>query len=559
MSGFEVAGVVLGSIPIVVSALEFYIKGLGTMGRWRRFTVELNSLVLKLRTEEAKLQNVCEKLLRGIVDDDHIYAMLQDPLHPMWTEPKTVAHLRRRLWRHLKLFEENVKGMDQAMGEMRRKLGIGAHGKKHIKRIMFVLQQDEYQSLLRQLREGVSSLEDLVSGNMELEAARCRASQVKWYRLLQDLSTSIYEALRASVTCACPGLHDFGLRLMSQPTIITPLDEPSDIAEAQKFFLVLSYAATALATEANLWAAARLWNLLSLSPSSVRDADQPCTVGNAPTTNPGRNVGLTMLTPEGSQMSEPTQAAVAGVARELRLETIQNLCRSMRKSRKQGIWECCGHISDLSTPGKPRRYEVYPLGSPNSNGNWTPVSLASILGREGGKTLMLGDRIRLAWVITSSLLQLGETPWLPRAPSRNDIFLTQQDEVVYTADVFIMKKFPVSAVSGPTAGTMNVAALKALGVLLVELVLGQAIDRLHSEGSIFGQRGAASISDYDVSLGQLHRINTIVGPNYCSAVKRCINCEYFQSSLDFDDTTGKSVLVTVLDLLERDLKNVMGG
>lgn len=48
MSGFEVAGVVLGSIPIVVSALQFYIKGLGTMGRWRRFTLELESLVLKL-------------------------------------------------------------------------------------------------------------------------------------------------------------------------------------------------------------------------------------------------------------------------------------------------------------------------------------------------------------------------------------------------------------------------------------------------------------------------------------------------------------------------------
>lgn len=129
MSGFEVAGVLLGSIPIVVSALEFYIKGIGTMGRWRRFTLELESLVLKLGTEEAKLQNVYEKLLRDIVPDDQIEPMLVDPFGPLWTEPGTVARIRRRLWRHMKLFEENVRSMNIAMEDMKQKLNIGPDGK----------------------------------------------------------------------------------------------------------------------------------------------------------------------------------------------------------------------------------------------------------------------------------------------------------------------------------------------------------------------------------------------------------------------------------------------
>lgn len=132
MSGFEVAGIVLGSIPIVVSALEFYVKGVGTMGRWRRFTLELETLILKLETEEAKLQNVYEKLLRDIVSDDQIEPMLKDPFGLLWREPGTVARIRRKLWRHPKLFEENVRRMNEAMEEMKQKLNIGPDGKVSI-------------------------------------------------------------------------------------------------------------------------------------------------------------------------------------------------------------------------------------------------------------------------------------------------------------------------------------------------------------------------------------------------------------------------------------------
>ena len=153
--------------------------------------------------------------------------------------------------------------------------------KKQFKRVMFILQQDEYQNLLKRLREGVSSLEDLLSGNMELEPARCRGSQVTWYKLLRDLSASVYEALRSTVTCACPGFHDFGLRLMSQPTIITPNDDENEVVKSQKFHLVLSTASTTLASEANLWAASKIWNLMSLSLSTFACGDTITTIATA--------------------------------------------------------------------------------------------------------------------------------------------------------------------------------------------------------------------------------------------------------------------------------------
>lgn len=65
MSGFEVAEVVLGSSPFVISALEHYRDGLRAIRRWRKYEGELQSLIRNIETERAKLQDICEKLLVG--------------------------------------------------------------------------------------------------------------------------------------------------------------------------------------------------------------------------------------------------------------------------------------------------------------------------------------------------------------------------------------------------------------------------------------------------------------------------------------------------------------
>src|SRR5690348_11333638 len=60
MSGFEVAGIVLGSIPIIVTAIEAYIN---FMRDWGKVATELKSLNRQLTTERAKLYNVLDQLL----------------------------------------------------------------------------------------------------------------------------------------------------------------------------------------------------------------------------------------------------------------------------------------------------------------------------------------------------------------------------------------------------------------------------------------------------------------------------------------------------------------
>ena len=129
MSGFEVAGIVLGSVPILVSALQLYIKGASTLQKWRFYTRELKSLIRSLETEQTKLQNVCERLLVNIVPETNIEDMINDPFGPLWKDETTARKIHERLWRSAKVFKDNVLDMNEAVEEIKEKLSLGPDGK----------------------------------------------------------------------------------------------------------------------------------------------------------------------------------------------------------------------------------------------------------------------------------------------------------------------------------------------------------------------------------------------------------------------------------------------
>ncbi len=81
MSGFEIAGIVLGSFPLLVTALEAYIN---FMKDWGKIPSEMNSLHRQLTTEQVNLHNVLERLLGDMVPQRDVEPMLEDPMGPLW-------------------------------------------------------------------------------------------------------------------------------------------------------------------------------------------------------------------------------------------------------------------------------------------------------------------------------------------------------------------------------------------------------------------------------------------------------------------------------------------
>ena len=130
MSGFEVAGIVLGSIPILVSALQIHAKVVksGALYRWRFYTRELKSLTRDLEVEHVRLMTVFEKLLSDIVPDEQIDAMINNPFGPLWKDRHAAERIRKRLGRSMDSFEKVVQDMQETMEEIGKMLGLGPDG-----------------------------------------------------------------------------------------------------------------------------------------------------------------------------------------------------------------------------------------------------------------------------------------------------------------------------------------------------------------------------------------------------------------------------------------------
>ena len=123
MSGFEVAGVVLGVLPLAIKAAKAYMDILSSMKDAKR---NLKALVHDLETEQIRLETTCEVLLDGIVPHLVIDRLVRAPLGPEWALYSD--QLRLRLWTTSIKFEEQVSEMLGAVKELQAKLCMEADG-----------------------------------------------------------------------------------------------------------------------------------------------------------------------------------------------------------------------------------------------------------------------------------------------------------------------------------------------------------------------------------------------------------------------------------------------
>ena len=150
MSGIEIAGLILGALPIVISGIEHYAEGVATLGRFRRYQGELRMLINILSTEQMKLKNMCERLLLGVAPRDGIDAMTGDPFGPLWKNEAVQKKIRARLWDSYDSFERTLEDVHAAIQEMADRLGLDhdgtVSGSKHTSQKTYVWTQSNIPS-----------------------------------------------------------------------------------------------------------------------------------------------------------------------------------------------------------------------------------------------------------------------------------------------------------------------------------------------------------------------------------------------------------------------------
>lgn len=236
-----------------------------------------------------------------------------------------------------------------------------------------------------------------------------------------------------------------------------------------------------------------------------------------------------------------------------------DLCQTIQASQPPPRLEFAyGYICDES-PTKPRRYQLFPISIVKEDSD--TISLGTLLREKSGTLphLSLETRFYLAVVLASSFLQLSEPGWLPENVTHQDVFFMKRNGSVSYRDPTITKSLTEPETRGkqPQDGALPYnAPLFSLGILLIEIILVTPFhDLMRSEtlSTDFGNDISKHIMEYNVAMSLLDRVKSTGDEAYKNAVRRCIDNEYRDQSLE-DEGIQQFLYAGVIDLLEQGLR-----
>ncbi|KAH8900845.1 hypothetical protein GQ53DRAFT_740699 [Thozetella sp. PMI_491] len=589
MSGIEVVGVVLQAIPVAIETLKKYNEAIGEVKRWIRYKKEAQSLIRTLENERLRLENAYEKLLIGIVPPSLIEAMIADPGGPLWKADDIQRKVRARLWRSHKRFEEVTNEICGAMSEFEAKIAPLAEPGRRVspfKRTSFTLSRADFAHEMETIKDGITSIEQMTMQNIELEPARRVRSQARFLNIFRDVSRSLFHALCSGL--GCKGTHDISLRLESRSADdVSPGYADEEIMQDISFRLVFS-TNDGDTHESSCWEEV----IVKMAPPQSKEPVLPATVALPPPkphSDPAQansskgmrmkavsfgissssissvtTVVATRVDPTDTGMQSSPSSLTMGIAgiRLSNLGITMNLCEKLRKAHKQKEVDSYGTIAD-HTAYVPRRYAVYPAPSPMGRGDGSAQSTVSLRDMLEHSPPPLYVRLKLAAVISSSVLQLHSTPWLSEPLSSTHILLQQENYPLH-GHAFVAKKVPdcdtppIALAPGDPAHMLRNPTLLYLGIVLIELILGQPFDSLRpkhqDENPLFA--GSSVLADFMAAQKLLQQIRQ-TSANYGSAVSRCIHSDFGGGKArDLNDEDFRQeVYSSVVALIEKDLEN----
>ncbi|KAJ4206399.1 hypothetical protein NW759_014346 [Fusarium solani] len=131
MSGFEIAGIVLGGFPILIEAAKPLLRYLQGAERWWHFRRDFMALVSTIEDESIAYSQNLELLLTPVDIDPEAKAILQeDPKSKLWHDTDIQAKLKGRVKSQYMLwFQRQLLEMREALSELHGMLPVSPDGK----------------------------------------------------------------------------------------------------------------------------------------------------------------------------------------------------------------------------------------------------------------------------------------------------------------------------------------------------------------------------------------------------------------------------------------------
>ncbi|KAJ8118057.1 hypothetical protein OPT61_g882 [Boeremia exigua] len=534
-TGIEVAGLVLGALPLLLEGLKFYAEGVDTAIRFWKYREGVKGLISELGAEQTIYLNSIEIMIHGVVDARDVEEFLTKPGGDLWKRPKFEQKLRKRLGSSFDSYLDTISRMKFAVDAFRTKLKLDDAGKpqfsdKHTfkenyRRLRFSLNQAEYANLMGQIRQSNSTLKDLTFQRQNIEAQQQRVvrGSVPNFKRINRRAGGFYSAIKAGWKCPCHAERSVSLRLEPRMEDVSSDDDDDDDDETpihDPFHVIFrsgDYYPAGSGVNPNIW----IWDEADIHVTCERARARSTTVPTA--SHPRDKKGVRFV----------KSAVKAALEPEPNLQPIKDLCSAIGELRKDQRDVC---FTLLQNEIVRQRFDlkIYPTKSPpRGTESWSVSTLRNTLQR--GHEFSKRDRVRLSVILASSILQLYETPWLDDNWGIDNIYFVERPGSTVYDQPFVSRELDASLLCSKTEMPKHLERmirnrpLFALGVTLIELWYGKPLSELHSSED--GRQDpmdphTSFITRFNTACRLADGIADDAGARYSDAVTRCIRCDF---------------------------------
>ncbi|KAF6839587.1 hypothetical protein CPLU01_01724 [Colletotrichum plurivorum] len=565
----EIAGLVLGVVPLVISALEHYEEFVEPAIAFFKWKGQLSQVTRRLLMEHTAYVQNLQLLLKRAVGSNDLAEMIEDTKHRLWSSKGLVEALEDDLGQAYRPSMSTIHEMADIMVAISASLNIQGSDKVTQQgleavvfanpplsktpvlrrrfyfrdRVAFTMKRRAINEKLEQLEKCNSRLYDFLEKAEKIHAIsqdgddpagrRSRVQFVAPLRSIQGNASKVHQGLRRR-WCSEHDCHQAGLLL-----------EQRIVRRKKHRFGTFRNAGKQNQFSVSLWrAAAMVW-----LDADFRIEDDPATISCAS----GASIPkITFDIRFGDYQDDKSTSEV-----ESEVEDICLAIESAVQSHVGFSLDSCGVLRGVTGSSR----QAYSLADKH-------ITLDEYLPVIKRKECALADFYCLAITLVSSVLQLGETPWLQRPWSRQSIaFIRLRDDAGLSVDVqqpYLTHRYEAEQTAAddtsytPPPGRLN---MLALAVMLIELNSGVPIERLRSDDDL-GPDGRPNAGTDLSTAGRWLDAQVRLGNLTCgfaSAITCCLQ-SYLDPTASLEAVEFlQSVQERVLEPLEREMQQLLWG
>ncbi|KAF2497515.1 hypothetical protein BU16DRAFT_316252 [Lophium mytilinum] len=536
MSGIEIAGLVLGAIPLVIAGLEYYEEGLGKVKAFWKWEDELSEAIRKLWGQYSSYELTIRGLLASITSEAELEEMMGDTTGKLWKSEDMCERLQEKLATAYQPYLYTASEIERIILEMTACLNLNkatqitrneleavvianprmmksgsSRDFQFQKRIKFTMKKQKVKRQLEQLESCIARLDTFTEKAEKLEPYKSNNKSkftVPLHRI-QQYAKSLYQVLNRSWGCDAHASHAINLLLEQRMVLAkkkmrnltSSMDKSSD--GVARFVLSIS--------DPSL-------------PSGWRDAEVQVMEESEVSANSKSKVKIAVSPPS------PTTQSVTNALKALK--EITSVCSALQNypfatTCPRFYLDHDGKLKGIF--GAPKRLTVH-----DSN-FMTLDELIRDGAIPGTQKLTKEEGYLLAVTLSSSLLQLHSTPWLRSRWSKRDISflkLTQSQKdnggnLVQVRYPYVTQEWspqdlsaqdPLSDVEGDSS------KLLALGIVLLEIYFNQPIESLRAKTSSGISQQPNDYEDLSIANRWVRREKGNLSWAFQNAVSHCLKC-----------------------------------